>query len=510
MKPRALALAALFFLVPWAAFAHVGSPDVFYEGPVGPYPVDITIHMPPVVPGQAQILVRMKNSDPVKVSFLPIYSTTAVKNAPPADPGHLVGGETNLYSGQLWLMTFGAYGIEVRIDGKAGPGSIQIPVNSVATSQLPLPPYLEKLLLFLGALLVIGGLGIVEASVREAMLPPGAVPAARDRRRGMVACGIAVVIIAFLLAGGNWWWDSEAMNFRRHLLSGGWPDMAANVQVRGSQRILHLTIGGKAFAPDYSLPLLLDHGKLLHFFLVREPGRDVFAHIHPVRTGGKTFDVALPPLPEGRYEGFCDMTFAQGLSTTGTMAVQLPAMPAAQSTAAAMVPDPDDSWAAGPAATAPAAPNADTVYQLPDGSRVAWKAHAALRVKQDAALRFQVRDAAGHPAALEPYMGMISHVAVLRDDGAVFTHLHPTGNYSMAAQMYFMQKMSSETGTAKGDGMAGMAGMPGMMDMNHPGPPDALISIPYEFPSAGNYRIWVQFKTGGKIWTAVFDADVAA
>jgi len=236
----------------------------------------------------------------------------------------------------------------------------------------------------------------------------------------------------------------------------------------------------------------------------------VFAHIHPVRTGGKTFDVALPPLPEGRYDGFCDMTFAQGLSTTGTMAVQLPAMPAAQSTAAAMVPDPDDSWAAGPAATAPAAPDADTVYQLPDGQRVAWKAHAALRVKQDAALRFQVRDAAGHPAALEPYMGMISHVAVLRDDGAVFAHLHPTGNYSMAAQMYFMQKMSSETGTAKGDGMAGMAGMPGMMDMNQPGPPDALISIPYEFPSAGNYRIWVQFKTGGKIWTAVFDADVAA
>jgi hypothetical protein len=326
----------------------------------------------------------------------------------------------------------------------------------------------------------------------------------------MLACAIAAVIIAFLLAGGNWWWDAEAMNFRRHLLSGGWPDMAANVQARGSQRILHLTIGGKAFAPNYSIPLLLDHGKLLHFFLVREPGRDVFAHIHPVRTGGKTFDVALPPLPAGHYDAFCDMTFAQGLSTTGTIAVQLPANPTGQSAASATVPDPDDSWAAGPAADGPAAPGADTVYQLPDGLRVAWKAHPALRAKQDAALRFQVRDAADLPVNLEPYMGMISHVAVLRDDGAVFAHLHPTGNYSMAAQMYFMRKMTSETGTAGSDGLAGMAGMPGMISMNHPGPPDALISIPYEFPSPGNYRIWVQFKTGGKIWTAIFDAPVAA
>jgi len=100
---------------------------------------------------------------------------------------------------------------------------------------------------------------------------------------------------------------------------------------------------------------------------------------------------------------------------------------------------------------------------------------------------------------------MVSHVAVLREDGGVFAHLHPTGNYSMAAQMYFTRKIASETGAPTDDGMAAM---PGMMDMTHPAPPDALISIPYEFPSAGNYRIWVQFKTGGKIWTAIFDAAV--
>jgi hypothetical protein len=34
------------------------------------------------------------------------------------------------------------------------------------------------------------------------------------------------------------------------------------------------------------------------------------------------------------------------------------------------------------------------------------------------------------------------------------------------------------------------------------------ISIPYEFPIPGRYRLWLQFKTGDSVRTAVFDADV--
>ena len=37
----------------------------------------------------------------------------------------------------------------------------------------------------------------------------------------------------------------------------------------------------------------------------------------------------------------------------------------------------------------------------------------------------------------------------------------------------------------------------------------SVISLPYEFPTAGDYRIWVQFKTGGQVLTAVFDTSVA-
>ena len=52
----ALPLAALFCAVPLAA--HVGSPDVFYEGEAGPYHLLVTIRPPQVIPGVAQIEIR--------------------------------------------------------------------------------------------------------------------------------------------------------------------------------------------------------------------------------------------------------------------------------------------------------------------------------------------------------------------------------------------------------------------------------------------------------------------
>src|SRR5439155_16067257 len=148
---------------------------------------------------------------------------------------------------------------------------------------------------------------------------------------------------------------------------------------------LRLTLGNKAFATGYSIPLVPDHGKLLHLFLVREPGRDAFAHVHPVRKGGKSFELALPPLPEGDYKIFCDLTFEEsGLSSTATNFVHIPALPAGAPGGGPVARDPDDSWASLAAAAAPAVTWSNAVFRLPGGQQVVWRSTRPLRIKQEA------------------------------------------------------------------------------------------------------------------------------
>src|SRR6185295_16558131 len=108
-----------------------------------------------------------------------------------------------------------------------------------------------------------------------------------------------------------------------------WPDLTTDVRAVGSERILRLEVGKKFFQSNNKSSLIPDHGKLMHLFLVREDSRDAFAHLHPIRKEGYTFEVAVPPLPEGRYAIFCDMTFEGGVSSTATNSTLLPAAPVA-------------------------------------------------------------------------------------------------------------------------------------------------------------------------------------
>jgi hypothetical protein len=378
-----------------------------------------------------------------------------------------------------------------------------------------MPPALGRILLAMGSLLFLGVLGILAAAARESVLGPGATPAPSDRRRAWRATAIAATILASLLYFGNKWWAYEEGQFQKRLRSGAWPDMAAAVRVEGPRRILSLSIGQKAFPQASSINLLPDHGKLVHLFLVREPARDVFAHLHPVRRDGRTFEVALPPLPEGRYKILCDLAFAEsGQSSTATNAIDIPPASNDAKGAATLEPDPDDSWASYDASAIPPGGSTNPVFKLPGGYQVEWKNRVPERAHRDASLEFEVRDSAGNPAALEPYMGMASHLGVLRADGAVFAHLHPSGNFSMASQTYFEEKKARETGATSGT--MDMAGMPAGMDhskmdhaMRHQAITSSTVYLPYEFPSAGAYRLWAQFKIGGRVFTAVFDTNAA-
>jgi hypothetical protein len=521
---RLLPAVLLILLWPLAAAAHIGSSDVFFDGKVGPWPARITIRMPAVVPGRAEIITQVESTEPVTVAVTPLASRTAVSNAPPPEAARPVFGETNVFTGELWLMTFGAYSIDVRIHGATGDGDgeVLIPVNSAATAQLPLPPALGAALAMLGLILFFGAIAIVAAASSESTLPPGVSTGKSRRFKFWTAATVTGVVLVLALIGGKAWWNVEEQNFRRHLREGGWPDLQASVRNEGTQRILQLMIGKEDFSQKDSLDLIRDHGKLLHLFLVELPDHQAFGHIHPARKGSKTFEVALPPLPEGDYELYCDLTLESGLSSTATNTVHLPPMTASSTdptNGLYLEADPDDSWATNSAAAVRENPGGETVCHLSDGTQVIWKAHPALQAKGDAGLQFEVRDANGQPVELEPYMGMMSHAAVMRSDGRVFAHLHPSGNFSMAAQMFFDAKMTRETGRAANHDNGGTNGdqsmmmkMPdgSMMVMDHSamGPAVSSVSLPYEFPTAGDYRVWVQIKTGSEVKTAIFDTTV--
>jgi len=44
MKTIRASILWLVLLIPLCAFAHVGSPDVYYQGQAGPYTIQVTIH----------------------------------------------------------------------------------------------------------------------------------------------------------------------------------------------------------------------------------------------------------------------------------------------------------------------------------------------------------------------------------------------------------------------------------------------------------------------------------
>ncbi len=489
---------------PGPLLGHIGSSTVFFEGSAGPYPVRVVVRPPGVIPGLAEISVRVQGEEGLRVSVLPVHAGAGLEGAPPADVARPVSGERDLFTAELWLMASGAYSVFVKVEGARGAGTAIVPLNAVATRRLEMDLGLGAILGGLGLLLFLGLLAIARAAAREGTLAPGTEPDARRNRMSWGVAGVAAAILIGGLYGGRVWWKSVDSEFRNDRLFSPIP-VDARARIEGAQRILGIAVQwGVRRRPS---PFIPDHGKLMHAFLVREPTLDGFAHIHPIRRENDRFEVPVPPLPGGTYRLYADVTLENGLAETLTTELMLPEPPAGDLQAKPYLePDPDDSWA-----VSKPFPEAQIVPEgsgAGEGFAIHWTLDAPPVEGREVQLRFSVSGPGGKPAVLEPYMGMLGHAAVRRDDGSVFAHLHPVGTISMASQELFARKAkgaapSSEGAAATGDPHAGHA-------MAHPDPtkPPSEVTFPFEFPRAGHYRIWVQAKSAGKVLTGVFDVDV--
>jgi hypothetical protein len=501
--PTALGM-TVFLLTAWvmSASAHVGSPDVFLEGNAGPYKLFVTVRVPQVIPGIADVEIRSESGDVREIRIAPMQLTgPGSQFAPAPELAERSKDDPQFFQGNLWLMEFGSLQVRVEADGTAGKGLMAVPIPAVAQSMLPMQRPLGTLLFALMIVLALAMVSIVTAAVREGNLAPGApAPATRGRRVGLAAFMAGGVVVAILYVGALWW-RADARQYASHLYAP--PEVQASIEANGQLLLraapMHLTSGNPrrpADLIDFN-DLALDHEHLMHLFLIRSPEMDVFWHLHPQRAGTSSFSQNLPPMPAGHYEIFADVVLSSGFPVTMVGQIDLPS-PIAGKTLSG-----DDSGIDGKASSEAASEtNAAAEYPLADGGRMIWAREGqALQAGVPLILRFRVTDQLGKPAGdLQPYMGMAAHAAIVRSDGSVFAHIHPTGSVPMA---------SFELAQASLPGRLGESAS-GAMDMSQMtgekvGPE---ISIPYGFPKAGRYRIFVQVKRAGQIETAFFDADV--
>src|SRR5687767_1391482 len=146
--------------------AHVGSPDVWYDGAAGPYSVRVLVRPPRVVPGLADIVIRVRGGAE-RVRVAPARSDTGNEGQPAPDEAQRVDHDPEVFSAQLWLMARGAYRIVVDIDGTLGDGRVIVPVTATATDRLPMTPVRSIGLLAATVFLLFGLISIVGAAVRE-------------------------------------------------------------------------------------------------------------------------------------------------------------------------------------------------------------------------------------------------------------------------------------------------------------------------------------------------------
>jgi hypothetical protein len=143
-----------------------------------------------------------------------------------------------------------------------------------------------------------------------------------------------------------------------------------------------------------------------------------------------------------------------------------------------------------------------------------WEKNGAILENREAFLLFKLVSPNGKPVSLEPYIGMFGHAAIRRNDGAVFAHLHPIGTFSMASQQFFVHRENARPPSASRSAQVdeNVTAAPFSVDhAQHSGNGTNIstaVSFPYEFPKPGPYRLWVQLKTQGKVFTGVFDAGV--
>jgi hypothetical protein len=186
------------------------------------------------------------------------------------------------------------------------------------------------------------------------------------------------------------------------------------------------------------------HERRLHLIVVSRNLVD-YHHLHPTQSTDGLWTVDVPALPAGSYRVFADTR------PTGAEGITLGTDLAVGGGVAA-----NDAGAASPAGE-------NTV--IVDGYDIEMAGRPAVG---ESTLTFTVR-ANGDPVVPDPYLGASGHLVALRTGDLAFLHVHPLGD---ATQQQPQVRFAAE------------------------------------FPTAGTYRLFLDFSVGGAVRTAAFTLEV--
>ena len=218
-----LALIIAFVALAIPASAHVGSPDVFLEDNAGPYKLFVTVRVPQVIPGIAQIEIRSETNDVQEIRLAPMQLTgPGSQFAPAPDVAQRSKTDPQFFTGSLWLMEFGSLQVRIEASGTRGAGQLAVPVPAVAQRMLPMRKSLGIALSLLMVVLAFALVSIAGAAVREGNLEPGAALKPANVRRARIRYG-----------GGKHHRDCASVRRRRVVEVGGGPLRRQRLQHSG-------------------------------------------------------------------------------------------------------------------------------------------------------------------------------------------------------------------------------------------------------------------------------------
>ena len=163
----------------------------------------------------------------------------------------------------------------------------------VALKMKAMQPGMSYFLIGMLVFLTVGMVAVVGAGFREARVEPG-VEVRGWSRKSITAMAVASALLVFAIWRGNAWWGEEATAASQRI----YKPLSIDATVEAPDKMqLHIT--DNAWVVPRKLDnLVLDHGHLMHLFLVRWPDMDRIYHLHPSEAATGYFEIELPSLPQ--------------------------------------------------------------------------------------------------------------------------------------------------------------------------------------------------------------------